>query len=396
MTAPWLHVVGIGEDGLGGLCPAARALVLAAEVVVGGERHLAMAPPGAERMAWPSPWSAMADRIRAHRGRRVVVLVTGDPAWFSGGVTVARAFAGEAVVHPHPGAFALAAARLLWRIEDCECLSLHGRPAATVIPALAPGARLLLLGEAGTAAEVAAILAREGYGRSLLRALWRMGGDGEGLREAPARDWSGETPALTTLAVECVADPGRPPRPRWGLPDEAFDSDGTMTKREVRSLTLARLAPLPGQMLWDVGLGAGSVAIEWMRAARGTRAVGVEPRGDRRARAAANALALGVPDLGIVAGEAPAALAGLPDPDAVFLGGGLSEATFAAAWDRLRPGGRLVANAVTLESEAVLLALHARHGGDLVRIAVSRAEPVGRLHGWRPAMEVTQWSLVRG
>lgn len=393
---PWLHVVGIGEDGLEGLSPAVRALVEAAEVLVGGERHLAMAPAGAERIAWPSPWDAMAARLGALRGRRVVVLVTGDPVWFSGGVTVARAFPGEAVVHPHPGAFAQAAARMLWRVEETECLSVHGRPLERVVPHLAPGARLLLLANgSGTAAELARLLVARGWGPSRIVALSHMGGPEEARAEATAKDWAGETPAFVTLAVECVPGPGITVLPRTGLPDDAFESDGTMTKREVRAATLAKLAPVPRALLWDVGLGSGSVAIEWMRAARGARAVGVEPRADRRALAAANALALGVPDLEIVAGEAPGALAGLPEPDAVFLGGGLSEDVFAVAWERLRPGGRLVANAVTLEAEAAMMALHPRHGGDLVRIAVQRAEPVGRLTGWRPSMEVMQWSLAK-
>lgn len=391
-AAPWLHVVGIGEEGLEGLAPALRALVEGAELLVGGARHLALAGgAGAERMEWPSPWDAMQGAIAAHRGRRVVVLVSGDPAWFSGGVTVARAFPGEAMVHPHPGAFQHAAARLLWRLEEVACLSVHGRPVEAVLPHLSPGARLLLLGTGKTAAAVAGLLVAQGWGASRLVALWHMGGAGEGRREALARDWTGGTPALATLAVECRPDPGARILPRWGLPDDAFAGDGTMTKREVRSLTLARLAPRPGALLWDVGLGSGSVAIEWMR--MGGRAVGLEPRADRRAMAAANALALGAPGLEIVAGEAPGALADLPGPDAVFLGGGLSEAAAEAALARLPTHGRIVANAVTIEGQGVLGALHARHGGELVRLAVSRAEAVGGRRGWRPAMEVMQWSL---
>lgn len=236
------------------------------------------------------------------------------------------------------------------------------------------------------------MLAVRGWGPSRVVALSHMGGPEEARQAGLAEGWSGDTPALATLAVECIAGPDARVLPRTGLPDDAFDSDGTMTKREVRAATLAKLVPLPGQLLWDVGLGNGSVAIEWMRAAKGARAVGIEPRTDRRARAAANALALGVPGLQIVAGEVPDALAGLPAPDAVFLGGGLSEAAFDAAWAALPPGGRLVANAVTLEAQGLLLALYARHGGDLAKIAVSRAEPVGRLTGWRPTMEVMQWS----
>jgi precorrin-6Y C5,15-methyltransferase (decarboxylating) len=396
-VTPWLHVVGIGEDGLEGLSPALRALVLDAEVLVGGPRHHRLTEgAGAERIAWPSPWDAMEERLRGLRGRRVVVLVTGDPLWFSGGERIVTAFPGEVVVHPHPSAFQLAAARMGWPMDSVECLTVHGRPVERILPHLAPGARLLVLAHGPeTAGEVARLLTDRGFGPSRLSALSHMGGPEEGRHGGTAEAWKGEAPALGTLAVECVAGPGAWVLPRTGLPDEAFRSDGTMTKREVRSVTLARLMPIPGALLWDLGLGSGSVAIEWMRAAKGARAVGVEPRADRRALAAANALALGVPDLEIVAGEAPGALAGLPPPDAVFLGGGISEAAFAAAWERLGPGGRLVANAVTLEAEAVILALHSRHGGDLVRIAVARAEPVGRLTGWRPAMEVMQWSLLK-
>lgn len=396
---PWLHVLGIGEDGLDGLPPAARALVEGAEVLVGGARHhrLAGAAPG-ERIAWPSPWDAMEARLAGLRGRRVVVLVTGDPLWFSAGERILAAFPGEAVAHPHPGAFQLAAARMGWPLDGTDCLTAHGRPLERVLPHLAPGAHWLLLAHGpGTAVDLARLLAERGWGPSRIAALSHLGGPDEARRDGTAADWAtdwaGETPALTVLAVECLPGPGARVLGRTGLPDEAFRSDGTMTKREVRAATLARLVPLPGQLLWDVGLGAGSVAIEWLRAAKGARAIGIEPRADRRALAAANALALGVPDLSIVAGEAPAALAGLPAPDAVFLGGGLSEAAFDAAWAALRPGGRLVANAVTLEAEAVMLALHSRHGGELLRLAVSRAEPVGRLTGWRPAMEVMQWSL---
>lgn len=391
---PWLHVVGIGEDGLDGLSPAVRALVLDAEVLVGGARHHRLTEGArGERLAWPFPWDAMEEQLRGLRGRRVVVLVTGDPLWFSAGESIVTAFPGEAVVHPYPGAFQLAAARMGWPMDGVDCLTVHGRPLEAVLPYVAPGARLLILAHGpGTASDLARLLASRGWGPSRVVALSHMGGPEESRQEGLAEGWSGDTPALATLAVDCIAGPDARVLPRTGLPDDAFDSDGTMTKREVRAATLAKLVPLPGQLLWDIGLGSGSVAIEWMRAAKGARAVGIEPRADRRARAAANALALGVPGLGIVAGEAPDALAGLPPPDAVFLGGGLSEATFDAAWAALRPGGRLVANAVTLEAQGLILSLYARHRGDLTKIAVSRAEPVGRLTGWRPAMEVMQWS----
>lgn len=394
---PWVHVVGIGEDGLEGLSRAARSLVLDAEVLVGGARHHRLTPEArGERLNWPSPWDAMEERLRALRGRRVVVLVTGDPLWFSAGERIVAGFPGEVAVHPHPGAFQLAAARMGWPLDGVECLTVHGRPPERVLPHLAPGARLLILVNGPeTAGVLARLLAGQGWGPSRIAALSHVGGPEEARRDGTAEAWQGDTPALTTLAVECLAGPGARVWPRTGLPDEAFVSDGTMTKREVRAATLAKLMPMPGALLWDVGLGSGSVAIEWMRAAKGARAVGIEARADRRAMAAANALALGVPDLEVVAGEAPGALAGLPAPDAVFLGGGLSEAAFEAAWGALRPGGRLVANAVTLEAQGLLLALFGRHGGELSRLAVSRAEPVGRLTGWRAAMEVMQWSLLK-
>lgn len=399
MAERWLHIIGIGEDGLPGLSPAARALVETAEVILGGDRHHALAPHiTAERIAWPSPFDAMIETIRGLKGRRAVVLVTGDPLWFSVGARIARAIpAGEIVFHPALSAFQLAAARMGWSMADLETLTVHGRPVEQMIPAIAPGARLLILTTgAETPARIAAILTARGYGPSRMTVLSAMGGPQEARVDGTAAGWTATVPDFNTLAVECIAGPGAQLLPRTpGLPDDAFAHDGTMTKAEVRAITLARLMPFRGALLWDIGCGCGSVAVEWMRAAPDARAIGIEPRADRRALAAANALTLGTPALRLVEGTAPDALAGLPPPDAVFIGGGLSEGAFAAAWAALKPRGRLVANAVTLESESLLLSLHARHGGDLTRIAVARAEPVGGLTGWRPAMPVTQWSLAK-
>lgn len=398
-AAPWLHVVGIGEDGMAGLTPATRAVVEAAEVILGGERHHRLSDAvTAERIAWPSPFDAMIDTIRSMRVRRAVVLVTGDPLWFSVGARIGRAIPpAEIVFHPQLSAFQLAAARMGWSLADVETLTVHGRPVEQMIAFIQPDARLLILTTgAETPARIARFLAERGYGRSPMTCLAAMGGAGERRFDGIAAEWDHEVPAFNTLAVECVADPGCALQPRVpGLSDDLFRSDGTMTKREVRAATLAKLMPMRGALLWDIGTGSGSVAIEWIRAARYARAVGIEPRADRRAMAAENALALGAPGLRIVEGAAPAALEGLDPPDAIFVGGGLSEEVFAAAWGALRPLGRLVANAVTLESEAVLMALHARQGGDLVRLSVERAEPVGRLTGWRPSMTVMQWSLVK-
>ena len=396
---PWLHVVGIGEDGLEGLTPATRAVVEAAEVLVGGERHQALAEGiGAERLTWPSPFDALIDELQARRGKRVVVLASGDPLWFSVGARIGRRIdPAEIVYHPHVGAFQLAAARMGWSMADLETLTVHGRPVEQMIAFIQPDQRLLILttGEK-TPAQIARFLVERGFGQSRMTVLANMGGKDEQRFEGVAESWKHVVPPFNTLAVECIAAPDAALLPRVpGLADELFTHDGTMTKREVRAVTVAKLMPMRGALLWDVGAGCGSVAVEWMRAARYARAIGIEPRPDRRAMAGANALALGTPKLELVEGEAPAALAGLPAPDAVFIGGGLSEEVFAAAWEALKPLGRLVANAVTLESEAMLAGLQAAHGGELVKLSVARAEEIGGMRGWKPLRPVTQWSLVK-
>jgi precorrin-6Y C5,15-methyltransferase (decarboxylating) len=399
MSDPWLHIVGIGEDGMDGLLPVTRAVVEAAEVILGGDRHHALAGNViAKRIAWPSPFSAMIDTIQGLRGKRAVVLVTGDPLWFSVGARIGRAVdPSEIVYHPQLSAFQLAAARMGWSLPDVETLTVHGRPIEQMIAFIQPDARLLILTTgAETPAQIAAFLTERGFGGSKMTVLAAMGGQDEARFDGNADSWDHEVPAFNTLAVECLAAPDAALLPRVpGLADNLFQSDGTMTKQEVRAATVAKLMPMRGALLWDIGCGSGSVAIEWMRAARYARAFGIEPRADRRAMAAANALALGTPKLELIEGEVPAALDGLAAPDAIFIGGGLSRETFDAAWTALRPLGRLVVNAVTLESETVLMALHKEFGGDLVRLSVHRAEPVGRLTGWRPAMPVTQWSLVK-
>jgi precorrin-6Y C5,15-methyltransferase (decarboxylating) len=398
-AAPWLHIVGIGEDGMDGLTPAARAVVEAAEVIVGGDRHHRLSDRvTAERVAWPSPFDTMIATIRSFRGRRVVVLVTGDPLWFSVGARITRAIpAGEILFHPQVSAFQLAAVRMGWSLADVETLSVHGRPVETMIAFIQPEQRLLILTTgAETPGQIARFLTERGFGDSRMTVLSAMGGAEEQRFDGVAATWDHTVPAFNTLAVDCIAARDAALLPRVpGLDDALFVHDGTMTKREVRAVTLAKLMPMRAALLWDVGTGCGSIAVEWMRAAAYARAIGIEPRADRRAMAATNALALGAPRLQLLDGEAPAALDGLPAPDAVFIGGGLSDAVFAACWDRLRPLGRLVANAVTLESEAELIRLQAIHGGDLVKIAVNRAEPVGPYRGWRALMPVTQWSLVK-
>ncbi|MEO0750558.1 MAG: precorrin-6y C5,15-methyltransferase (decarboxylating) subunit CbiE [Pseudomonadota bacterium] len=399
MAAPWLHIVGIGEDGLDGLQPATRAVVEAAEVIVGGDRHHKLAPHiAAERIKWPSPFDALIDLLLSLKGRRVVVLATGDPLWFSVGARIGRSIdPAEITYHPQLSAFQLAAARMGWSLADVESLTVHGRPVEQMIAFIQPLARLLILTTGSdTPGQIARFLSDRGFGRSPMTVLSEMGGANEARFDGLAESWDHEVPAFNTLAVDCVADPHAALLPRVpGLADTLFTHDGTMTKQEVRAVTLAKLMPMRGALLWDIGTGCGSVAVEWIRGARYARAIGIEPRADRRAMAAENALALGAPRLELIDGRVPEALDGLDPPDAVFIGGGLSAPVFEAAWAALRPLGRLVSNAVTLESEAVLLDLHKRHGGDLVKLSVARADPVGALTGWRPMMPVTQWSLVK-
>ena len=397
----WLTVIGLGEDGPDALAPAARALIDRAEVLIGGERHLAMIPDGtARRLTWRRPLSETMDDIRAASGQRVVVLATGDPFCFGIGTTLRRAFPDEEIVTiPAPSAFSLARARLGWSADETVGVTLHGRPLETIRAYLAPGQRLLVLSHDGaTPAAVAAQLTAVGYGASTLTVFVHMGGPDEACVTERAERWGeGQVPDLNTIAVECRAE-GKLKRFRGapGLPDRAFENDGQLTKREIRVQTLSALDPRPGALLWDVGAGAGSVAIEWLLSERTTDAIAIERDPDRCARIARNAAALGVPRLQVQEGAAPAALESLPEPDAVFIGGGLSVGGLVeTCWSRLAPGGTLVANAVTLAGEAVLADWCARHEGFMARLAVSRARPVGRHLAWRPLMPVTQLTLVK-
>ncbi len=396
----WLDIIGIGEDGVEGLSAEARALVEAAEVIIGGTRHHQLVPGlKAERLAWPSPFDAMIDTILGLRGRRLVILVTGDPLWYSVGARITKAIpASEIRFHPQLSAFQWAAARLGWSLADIETLTVHGRPVEQIIPFFAPGARLLVLTrDATTPGDVARLLTERGYGDSEMVVLGSLGGPDETRIERVASGW-GDTraPDFHLLAITCKARPGTPLLTHGpGLPDEAFAHDGQITKSEIRTLTLARLAPQRGALLWDLGCGCGSVGIEWMRAARDAEAIGVDARSDRLEMARANALTHGTPRLKLIESRLPNALDGLPPPDAIFIGGGLGEELAERAFDALKPHGRLVANAVTLESEALLIELQGRLGGTLTRLSVVRAKPVGGFRGWSPMMPVTQWSLNR-
>jgi len=396
----WLSIIGIGDDGLAGLSPAARTLMETADVFIGGDRHLAMlGEDPRQRLAWPSPFLAIIDTIKSMRGRQVCVLATGDPMWFGIGVTLAKHLpVSEMTIVPAPSAFSLAAARLGWPLSEVVPLTVHGRPIALLSAHLTPGVKLLILAnDADTSAQVAEILSNSGFGRSRLTALSHMGGETESVISALAAKWS-QTPAdFHTLAVELVADPGVAVHGRApGLADDAFAHDGTMTKRDVRAATLARLAPMPGNLLIDVGAGCGSIAIEWMRTAPNTKAIAIESRKDRCALIAQNAVTLGVPQLDIRQDAIDQAIDDCPSADAVFLGGGLdTPKLIARALGKLKTGGRLVANAVTLQSEALLQSAWTDHGGELVRLAISHAEPLGGGHGWRPLRPVTQWSLIK-
>ncbi|MEV3989831.1 precorrin-6y C5,15-methyltransferase (decarboxylating) subunit CbiE [Streptomyces sp. NPDC049837] len=404
-TRPPVTVVGVGADGWAGLADASRAALRAADVVIGGDRQLALLPAecAAERVAWPSPLRPAVPRLLAEHtrdGRRVAVLASGDPMFYGIGRALAETVGPERLhVLPHPSSVSYACARLGWPLEDTETVTLVGRPLASLAAALHDGRRLLVLSAgAATPGEVAALLRESGFAPSALTVLEQLGSSHEHRLDGTADDWP-HPPGdpLNVIAVTCVRAPGAlrlgavP-----GLPDAAYENDGQLTKRHVRAVTLAALAPAPGELLWDIGGGSGSIGIEWMRTHRTCRAVTVERSPERAARIARNAAALGVPGLKVVTAAAPAGLAELDAPDAVFIGGGLTApGLLDACWAALRPGGRLVANTVTLESEALLADRYRRHGGELVRLAVAHAVPVGGFTGWRQAMPVTQWSVTK-
>ena len=397
----WLAVVGVGEDGIDGLTPAARRLVTQAVLVVGGNRHLALARPLAtETLVWPSPIEDALAEIEARRGKRVCVLASGDPFDFGVGTMLMRRFAAdEMICVPAPSAFALVAARLGWSRQDCAALSLHGRPLEAIIPHLQPAARILALSWDGTTpGKLAALLKSRGMGRSVLTVCESLGGPRERIRTTVAEHFAlDDVAALNTVALEVVAGPDARILPRAaGLPDDWFEHDGQITKRDIRAVTLSALAPRRGELLWDVGSGSGSVAIEWMLADPANRAIAIEARADRAARIVRNALAFGAPGLSVVTGEAPQAFAGLPSPDAVFIGGGAgASGSVERAIEALPASGRLVVNAVTLETQASCVNWRSRWGGELVQIAVAHAEPVGRFSAWRAAMPIVQWRLTK-
>lgn len=401
-TTKWLAVIGIGEDGAAGLGEEAKRLLSEAEFVFGGRRHLELACNliRGEARPWPSPFDSSMAEVRALRRRRVAVLASGDPFLHGVGATLVRVIdSTEMAVIPAPSAFSLAAARLGWPLQKIETVSLHGKSIDLLRPRLHPGRRVLALTSDGDGPEaIAKFLAGNGFGGSKLTILEALGGADERITTQIAEDFGarGFNP-LNVVAIEVNAGKNARILPlASGLDDSLFEHDGQITKREIRALTLSALSPRRGELLWDIGAGSGSVSIEWMLADPSMRAIAVEADAERAARVSRNASACGVPTLQIVEGRAPEALADLPKPDAIFIGGGGSDpGVLDAAIAALPAGGRLVANAVTLEMEALLLQHHAELGGDLVRLAVSRAAPVGTMTGWRPAMPVTQWKWVK-
>jgi precorrin-6Y C5,15-methyltransferase (decarboxylating) len=398
----WLSIVGIGEDGIDGLSAVARGLVSGADIVFGGARHLTLAAPliRGEARPWPSPFSRGIEEVLAARGRQVCVLASGDPFCYGVGSVLANHVApDETLVVPAPSSFSLAAARLGWPLADIALISVHGRALDRIRPHLHPGARVLALTSDGEGpAALARLLTETGFGCSRLTVLEALGGPKERIRATTAEDFAlAGIAELNVVAIEAGSAPGaRVIAYAPGLPDDLFEHDGQITKREIRAVTLSSLAPLKGQLLWDIGAGSGSVAIEWMLAHPSLRAIAIEARPDRAARIRRNAASLGVPELEVIEGRAPEAFGGLAAPEAIFIGGGASGAgVLDAATAALKPGGRLVANAVTLETEAELIARQAALGGTLTRIALARSDSVGGKTGWRAAMPVTQWVWVK-
>ena len=397
----WLSIVGIGEDGRPGLSAGALAALDGADFVVGGARHLALAAPiRAETAIWSSPIADTYRLILARRNQNVCVLATGDPFHYGVGAELAKLVPpDEMTCWPQASAFTLAASRLGWALADCACLSLHGRAWERVIPYLQPGARILALSWDGTTPQrLAGVLSERGFGASTITVLEAMGGPRERVRHAVADrfDLTGVDPLnVVALSINGAPD-ARVVTLSAGLADGWFENDGQMTKADIRALTLAALAPRAGELLWDVGAGAGSIAIEWMLRHPSNRAIAIEAHPDRAARIWRNARHLGVPDLEIVCSKAPDALQDLARPEAIFIGGGGSEdGVFEACWGALKSGGRMVVNAVTIETEQAILGWRRRYGGSLKRIAVSHLEPVGSMHGWRAAMPVTQYAVTK-
>jgi precorrin-6Y C5,15-methyltransferase (decarboxylating) len=397
---PWLTVVGIGEDGFKGLGKNARHALLGASRIIGGQRQLDLLPVciRGERQLWPCPFSLAP--VLERYGEPVCVLASGDPMFFGVGASLARQVpSSEMLVLPAPSSCSLAAARMGWPLQDVVTLSVVARPIAALNAQLSSGVRLLVLSNDGQSpAAIAALLRERGFGPSRLSVLEHLGGEAERRIDGAANDWADPVVAdLNLIAIECIAQANAPRLSRLaGLPDSAFRHDGQLTKRDVRAITLARLAPVPGELLWDVGAGSGSIGIEWMRAHPSCRALAIEADEGRQLLIEHNRDALGVPGLQLIRGSAPQALVGLERPDAVFIGGGVTrEGVLDTCWAALKPGGRLIANAVTLQSEMTLMAWREQHGGELTRIHIAQAQPLGDFDTWRQALPITLLDVVK-
>jgi len=398
--SPWLTVVGIGEEGYKGLGKSARRALLQAQQVFGGPRQLDLLPPciGAKRKAWPSPFSL--SPVLEQRGKPICVLASGDPMLFGVGASLARVVAtDEMQVFPAPSSYSLAAARLGWPLQDVVTLSVVARPLTNMSAQLHNGLRLLVLSNDGSSpAAIAALLRERGFGPSRMTVMEHLGGEAERRVDGLASEWTNpEIAALNLVAIDCRIDAKAMRLSRLaGLPDEAFKHDGQLTKRDVRAITLARLAPVPGELLWDVGAGCGSIGIEWMRAHPSCRALAIEADASRQMLIEHNRDALGVPGLQLIRGTAPEALQGLEQPDAIFIGGGVTRpGVLDTCWQQLRSGGRLIANAVTLQSEATLVVWREQYGGELTRIHVAHAKPLGEFDSWRQALPITLLEAIK-
>ncbi|MGW5321910.1 precorrin-6y C5,15-methyltransferase (decarboxylating) subunit CbiE [Rhodococcus pyridinivorans] len=395
-----ITVVGIGADGWSGVPSTVRERILAAEVLLGGQRHLDLVPAGtAVREEWPSPLpSGLDDLLDRHAGKDVVALASGDPLVSGIGTTLIRRLGGDAVeVIPAISSVALARARMGWSAEECETITVVGREIDALRRVLTRGRKLVVLVDGARVADVATLLEAAGFGNSRVAVLSHLGAADESRIDAKAAHLT-DTGArsLSLMCVEVDGPAGLSVLP--GLDDSLFEHDGQLSKRTVRLAAVCALAPRPGELLWDVGAGAGSVGIEWARTDPRCRTLAIEKNERRAGAIERNAAALGVPSIvRIVRGAAPAALVGLPVPDAIFVGGGGSrEGVLDTCWDALPPGGRLVAHAVTLETEAVLVQWWKTHGGELTRLSVEHADPIGTFTGWRAQRPVVQWSAVKG
>jgi len=395
MADPWLSIIGLGEDGLKGLPPASRAALEGAEIVFGAPRHLDLAEVGARGRVWPVPFDVAP--VLAARGHRVAVLASGDPFWHgAGGSLAAQLERGEWRAFPAPSTLSLAAAALGWRLEEVLTLALHAAPFQRLTPILAPGARILCtLRDGAAVGSLAEWLTEQGFGASCLTIMEALGGPRQRIRETQAARY-GLTDVAHPVSVAVKARGGAALPRASGLPDDLFAHDGQITKRPIRALTLSALAPRPGAHLWDLGAGSGAISVEFCLAAPGTTASAVERRAERAANIRENARRFGLEHrLAVVEGTSLDLLDDLPDPDVIFVGGGASEALLAALWSRMEPGTALVTNAVTLETEALLMAWHGDRGGQLLRVEISQAAPLGSMRGWDRARPVLQWSITR-